>query len=343
MGKKQDMVRSKRHFGVLLAGMMLVACSSESTKEVDDDDAGVIPDSGSETGHEDPDDGDAGYVEAEDADVSDGCTFGDEYTTHDRILIIGNDEFRVMAAEEGWPGDGTEGNPYLIEGYNIDLQKGEGGAIEVRNTDVHFIVRRCFLHGGMHNLATSGYGYGVLTYGVKNMRVECSVAIDNFEGVRLEKGTESCIIHYNDLSKNLGHGVALASANNNIIEYNLCTDESDDGMLFGSFDVADNLDPSHGNIVRFNEFSRNSTSGVCLFRGSGNVFYGNAFGMGNGTPVLNTAGQNTWHNEEEKFGNWWAQFQAPDENGDGILDSEKTISGGGVDPYPLAEKPKTTP
>lgn len=276
------------------------------------------------------------------ADGHPGYDFGDEYTRRDPIVIDGNEEFHAVARAEGWAGDGSAQHPYIIEGYEIDLQNGEGGAVDVRNTDVYFVVRRCYLHGGVHKLG-SAYGYGVLTWNVQNMRVERTVATDNFEGVRLEKGSKNCVIHYNGLSKNAGHGVSLASAHNNIIEYNLCTEEKDDGMLLGSFDVGDNLDASNENIVRFNEFSANSVSGVCLFRGSNNLFYGNAFGKGNMVAIINTGGANRWYSEDEKMGNWWVNFPASDADGDGILDTEKKISGGGVDRYPLAEKPQTTP
>jgi parallel beta-helix repeat protein len=287
---------------------------------------------------------DTGAAETDtgEADVSDDYDFGDEYTPHGRILIDGNDEFHAMAAQEGWTGDGSKEHPYLITGYEIDLAKTAGGAVEVHNTDVHFIVRGCYLHGGIHTLGKS-YGYGVLAWNVQNMLVERTVATDNFEGVRLEKGTSDCVIRYNDLSKNAGHGVALASAHNNIIEYNLCTHEKDDGMLFGSFNQASNFDAANNNIVRYNEFSDNSTSGVCLFRGSGNRFYGNAFGKGNGVAILNTAGKNEWDNGEVEGGNWWVNFEGEDQDGDGILDKEKTLPGGAVDRYPLAKRPSTTP
>lgn len=298
----------------------------------------------SKTTAPDTDEQDTGTAAPDTADteVNTDYDFGDEYTPHARILIDGNDEFHAMAAQEGWAGNGSQQAPYVIAGYEIDLGKTAGGAVEVHNTDVYFIVRSCYLHGGVHNLGTK-YGYGVLTWNVQNMRVERTVATDNFEGVRLEKGSQNCVIHYNDLSKNAGHGAALASAHSNIIEYNLCNDEKDDGMLFGSFDAQDNFDAANNNIVRYNEFSRNSTSGVCLFRGSGNQFYGNVFGKGNGVAVLNTAGKNQWDNDEEKSGNWWENFQAGDEDGDGILDEPKPVPGGAVDRYPLANRPSTIP
>jgi parallel beta-helix repeat protein len=321
------------------------SCSGDDPSEAGDGEQSIPEDIGAETAENDDSDNspaDTGADETKKPDGTDGYDFDYDYTTHDPIVIDGNEEFHAKAAAEQWIGDGSAENPYIIEGYEIDLKKRRGGAVDVSNTDVHFVVRHCYLHGGIHQLG-SAYGYGVLAKNVANMRVERTVAVDNFEGIRLEQGTRDCAIAYNDLSYNAGHGLSLASAHNNVIEYNRCSNEKDDGMLFGSFDQANNFDASNDNTIRFNEFSSNSTSGVCLFRGRGNRFYGNLFGKGNGVAVLNTAGQNQWDNEDEKIGNFWANHKGVDADGDGILDEEKKIPGGGVDRYPLAEEPRTIP
>ena len=46
------------------------------------------------------------------------------YTLHDPIKIEGDEDFAAQAASEGWPGDGSEENPYVIEGYEITLDDG---------------------------------------------------------------------------------------------------------------------------------------------------------------------------------------------------------------------------
>jgi len=277
-------------------------------------------------------------------DSEDDYDFGVDYVSHASIVIDGNDDFHAQAANEGWEGDGSEENPYIIEGYEIDLEEGQGGAVDVRNTDLYFVIRHCYLHGGGGAwFDDSKRGYGILTENVQNMRVERTMAKENFEGVRMTKGTTDCVLHYNDFAMNSGHGIALVSAHNNIIEYNKCINEHDDGILLGSFDMAAAGDPSNSNIIRFNWFANNSSSGICLFRGKGNFIYGNAFGAGCGVFVLNTGGVNTWYSEEERTGNWWYNFSAPDEDGDGVYDTPRTVAGGAEDIYPLVEKPDTTP
>jgi len=41
------------------------------------------------------------------------------YNTHDPIVIANDSDFIDQATTEGWFGDGSEGNPYLIEDLEI--------------------------------------------------------------------------------------------------------------------------------------------------------------------------------------------------------------------------------
>ena len=62
-----------------------------------------------------------------------------QYTPHANIEIEGDEDFAFQASNEGWPGDGTEGNPYIIQDYEINASRENG--IEIRSTTVHFIIR----------------------------------------------------------------------------------------------------------------------------------------------------------------------------------------------------------
>jgi parallel beta-helix repeat protein len=62
-----------------------------------------------------------------------------QYEPHDPIEIMGDEDFSSQAADEGWPGDGTEGNPYTIQGYEINASMENG--IYIRSTTVHFIIK----------------------------------------------------------------------------------------------------------------------------------------------------------------------------------------------------------
>ncbi|MEE9151668.1 MAG: hypothetical protein V3U20_07545 [Thermoplasmata archaeon] len=60
-----------------------------------------------------------------------------EFNPHDPIQIFGDSDFIQTAAYEGWEGNGTSDNPYIIKGYEI---QGEGHGIEIRFTTLHFII-----------------------------------------------------------------------------------------------------------------------------------------------------------------------------------------------------------
>ena len=64
---------------------------------------------------------------------------------HDPIMINGNLDFAAMAVLEGWAGDGTAGDPYVIEGYEIN-GSAVVDAVAIWNTDHHFVIRNCSIH-----------------------------------------------------------------------------------------------------------------------------------------------------------------------------------------------------
>lgn len=65
------------------------------------------------------------------------------YDPGSRISITSNSEFHDMADTEEWPGDGTESNPYIIEGLELEATDTEK-AIWIANTDVYFEICNCY-------------------------------------------------------------------------------------------------------------------------------------------------------------------------------------------------------
>ena len=58
---------------------------------------------------------------------------------NESIFIDGNATFAAKAISEGWNGDGSLNDPYIIENYTIQAISEHG--IEIRNTNLHFIIR----------------------------------------------------------------------------------------------------------------------------------------------------------------------------------------------------------
>jgi len=70
-----------------------------------------------------------------------------ELSAHVPIQIDGTSDF----VSQGWPGSGTENDPYLIEGLNITASIGKD-CISITNTDSYFIIRDSYLKQGSANL-----------------------------------------------------------------------------------------------------------------------------------------------------------------------------------------------
>ncbi|MFX1481625.1 MAG: NosD domain-containing protein [Promethearchaeota archaeon] len=64
------------------------------------------------------------------------------YTQHGPIDITSDAEFIMQASVEGWPGEGSESNPYKIDGYNITHM---GYSIRIVNVTIPFEITNCYL------------------------------------------------------------------------------------------------------------------------------------------------------------------------------------------------------
>ena len=58
---------------------------------------------------------------------------------HAAIVIVGNADFKAHAISEGWLGNGSASNPYVIKEYVIIKPIGLGG-VRIHDTNVHFII-----------------------------------------------------------------------------------------------------------------------------------------------------------------------------------------------------------
>jgi len=100
------------------------------------------------------------------------------------IRINSDEEFALMAASEGWPGNGTADNPYVIENYMIDAG-GAGAGIFIGNTTVHFVVRGCYIINALYSSFPYHVGAGISLYNVANATVENNTCTKNSLGIML--------------------------------------------------------------------------------------------------------------------------------------------------------------
>jgi len=96
-------------------------------------------------------------------------------TEHEPIVIASADDFTLL----GFPGDGTENFPYLIEGLNITTTMGPG--IVISNVSVHYVISNCVLTGPVY--APNGL---IAVFGKGNGRIIDSQLSNSAIGIYLE-------------------------------------------------------------------------------------------------------------------------------------------------------------
>lgn len=67
-------------------------------------------------------------------------------TPHDPVGFVGNSQLNNTASAEGWSGNGTAGNPYVIENLSIDaFAYSNFICMEIRDTTLHILLKDCVL------------------------------------------------------------------------------------------------------------------------------------------------------------------------------------------------------
>jgi len=82
--------------------------------------------------------------------------FPDNYTrvymenwNHLPIVFTSNEEFDEFISDEGWTGNGTAVNPYLIQGINITADSSTQYALYLENIDLYFELVNCTIQNGL--------------------------------------------------------------------------------------------------------------------------------------------------------------------------------------------------
>ena len=196
-------------------------------------------------------------------------------TPHDPIYIYGNENF--IPANGVIAGSGTENDPYIIENWDIIAENANG--IEIRNTDVHFIIRDCYVHDGPQE-------FGICLSGVKNGKIYSNILKNNEYGIRLSDSSNN-FVSKNTLGNNL-NGIYLFVSVSNLISNNIV--ENNDGgidLSYSSNNIISNnacrnndygirLYDSSNNILSNNACKSNAVDGICLSTSSNNTLSNNA-------------------------------------------------------------------
>ncbi|MHA2302982.1 MAG: right-handed parallel beta-helix repeat-containing protein, partial [Candidatus Thorarchaeota archaeon] len=211
-------------------------------------------------------------------------------TPHGAIAIDGDANFSDTALLEGWEGDGSPENPYLIDGLDIDLGGEVGHCISISNTRVSFTISNCNLTGAGHLGSYRGYygGTGIYLENVTNGELVNNICTNNnFGGIYVEDSDYNTVVN-NTCSSNDHNGISLVGSDSNTVANNTCN-SNDVGIRVRHSDsntVANNicnsntesgiyLDSSHDNIVVNNTCNNNGIYGIHLYRSDSNTVANN--------------------------------------------------------------------
>ncbi len=154
-------------------------------------------------------------------------------TTGTPIRINGNADFQAQAAANGWPGNGTLGNPYVIENLVIVTNLNGTHAIDIRNTKVHFIIRNCTVTA-TGNYVNGIFPSGIYLFNVTNARLERNNASNNrYRGFYLHHSTNNMLVN-NTASHNNDGFYLWYGANNNTLVNNTASHNRHGFYLYDS-------------------------------------------------------------------------------------------------------------
>ena len=273
------------------------------------------------------------------------------YASHTVIRINGNSDFDSLHGVAG--GSGTQDDPYIIAGWDIDAH-GSGDAIYIGNTTAYFIIENCYLHNASYHSWPYEEGDGIMLYNVINGEIKNNIVFKNWDGIRLEAGSKYNKIENNTLTENGGSGISMRdSCDDNYISNNTAFNNTQNGvwMYAGNYniikfnDIYENgqygiylLSSSSNNTIFNNLIKNNSEYGLYVDGGSDNNIYLNYFLYNNGSNSTYNASHvqaydtGTDHYNNSKCGNYWLDWAANndtnDDNGDGIVDWHYYIDGG---------------
>ena len=306
-------------------------------------------------------------------EISTSLSLDGDYEEREPIEISNNTDFAEQADENDWLGDGTEDDPYIVEGYKID--GGEDEAILIEDVDVHFKIRENLIEGDHDGLRLrntengiieknyvrdiSGYytSSGIMIHGSEGIIIQNNIITNSrYHGIGLS-GCLNVTIRNNSLEGNRG-GITLLTSNKNTIKNNTVYNGST-GLKFHMANHNTAVrnyflnNEHHGidvyasvendviqNIIYNNEYGFNIAVEPGSTASRDNMIYGNDF-IENDQQAVNR-GDNYYHDETESMGNYWSDYEEkyPDaEKDNGVWDTpyEDDEEDGFVDEYPLVD------
>lgn len=210
-------------------------------------------------------------------------------TAHNPITVDGDQNFTNTALAEGWQGNGSSQNPYIIDTLEIDRGGAPGHCISISNTRVNFTISNCHLTG-----ASIDPGAGVFLNNVSYAEIINNNCSSNRFGISLASRSDHNSIINNTCNGN-NRGIKVVSSYYNTIEGNFCDGNGDGIYLIGSESCQVNcnwVNNSAWSGIHFEGVDIGSiTNNTCQYNGQSGIEY---VASDRGFIANNTCRNNTW-------------------------------------------------
>ena len=173
--------------------------------------------------------------------------YTESYEYHDQIWIQSNEEFSIQATAEGWDGDGSEEDPYIITGYLFDC---ETQPLRIWHTTVHWVFIDNVIDGVGDNVQC-----GTWLQNVSNGAIVNNEIFNRHTAIAIEVASDF-IVSGNHIHDCWGSGIEfIGGMNRTIIEDNTLENIGFNGIY---------STPSRDSVVRNNNISGCNWLGIGL-------------------------------------------------------------------------------
>jgi len=166
---------------------------------------------------------------------------GSEWAPGDAIKIDSDADLISQAASNGWPGSGTENDPYRIENMTITGKTTNG--IDIRNTTFHILINNCTLW--------KNNGNDLFLKSCSNLKILNCNLFNTSTGITVESCKDIIIIN-NTLVSHI-YGMMMEETNDIIISGNQILNPDTKGYIgllangFKNYLISDNEISNHTN------------------------------------------------------------------------------------------------
>lgn len=163
-------------------------------------------------------------------------------------LRVDNDTiFFNLSVSMGWTGDGSSGDPFIIEDHVINAS-GFGCGIYIGNVTYSFIIRNCRVHNTTPDNGYYYWGAGIALFNVIDAQIESSHISDCRIGIMIS-GSRGVIVNDTKVERAHYQGIYIPQSRDVLVRDNMVRDSSN-GISAGSGSQSIRI---QGNDLRYGE------------------------------------------------------------------------------------------